>query len=137
MHLISVIMASPTSKERQSDASKLLDYGFNKYELVDTFTDTDILNNIKIEKSKKDTLNVKISGDTMYLKDKNTTLDIKTNVRINNLITAPVKKGDKVGDIEILIDKDTYKTLDLISNETVKREGFTYFFGKILLKFLS
>lgn len=137
MHLIAVIMASPTSKERQSDASKLLDYGFNNFELVDTFTDDSVLNSVKIQKAKNSTLNVKISGDTLYLKDKNTNPEIKTNINIKKDICAPTKKGEKVGDIQIIIDEKPYKKFDILAAEDVKREGFTYFFGKILYKYLS
>ena len=46
---------------------------------------------------------------------------IKAVIKYNNPIPAPVKKGDKIGRLNIYISDELVKEVDVISGETIKR----------------
>lgn len=58
MHLIAVIMASPTAKDRVADASKLLNYGFANYAIKAVSNAGDIVGEQAISKGVKKTTNL-------------------------------------------------------------------------------
>ena len=102
MRLLSVVMGAETSDLRSKDTTNLLNYGFNTYKLDLIMSKTKILGNVKVEKGKKDNVDLVLKEDATSLKkinDKST--DYFVNLKVDK-IKAPVKTGDKVGTAEIL-----------------------------------
>ena len=102
MRLLSVVMGAETSDLRSKDTTNFLYYGFNSYKLDLIMSKTKILGNVKVEKGKKDNVDLVLKEDATSLKkinDKST--DYFVNLKVDK-IKAPVKTGDKVGTAEIL-----------------------------------
>lgn len=102
MRLISVVMGVDTSDNRTSDTVKLLNYGFNSYKLSTIYKKDKVIDEIKVEKGKKDSVKIILMEDATELLDINSKAKEYTiNVKLDK-IKAPVKVGNKVGVAEIL-----------------------------------
>lgn len=116
MRLITVVMGEPNSTTRSSETAAMLDYGFNTYKLDTILSSKKILSKSIVNLGDKETVNVVAKEDITVL-NKNT--DGKRNVTYKlklDTIKAPVKKGDKVGKIEVIennqIIMETIATID-------------------------
>jgi len=102
MRLISVVMGVDTSDNRTSDTVKLLNYGFNSYKLSTIYEKDKIIDEVRVEKGKKESVKIILMDNATELlnindKAKNYTI----NVKLDKII-APVKVGEKVGVAEII-----------------------------------
>lgn len=136
MHLISVIMAAETSKERQADASTLLNYGFSAYECKDIIKKGTEIAKIPVPKSRADSVSVITESDYSFLTKKTDKVQIETKNELNK-VAAPIKKGDEAGYITILIDgKDTHK-VRLVYSADAPKATMGYVFKNLLYDFIS
>lgn len=102
MRLISVVMGVDTSDNRTSDTVKLLNYGFNSYKLSTIYKKDKVIDEIKVEKGKKDSVKIILMEDATELLDINSkSKEYTINVKLDK-IKAPIKVGDKVGVAEII-----------------------------------
>lgn len=102
MRLISVVMGVDTSDNRTSDTVKLLNYGFNSYKLSTIYEKDKIIDEVRVEKGKKESVKIILmdnATELLNINDKAKTYTI--NVKLNKIL-APVKVGEKVGVAEIL-----------------------------------
>ncbi len=102
MRLVGVVMGVDTSDNRTSDTVKMLNYGFNSYKLQTIYEKDKVIDEVRVEKGRKESVKIilmKDATDLLNVNDKNKEYTI--NVKLNKIV-APVKKGDKVGKAEIL-----------------------------------
>lgn len=123
MQLICVVLKAPSSKDRFSDASKLLNYGFANYGVVRPYSNGDFLGEIPVKKGKSDFVSGVCKDDISCLVAKGKT-DIKTEVVLNEFLTAPVKKGDTVGYISIKREDGSEETCDITASNDVDAQSF-------------
>jgi len=124
MRLISVIMGAPSTSSRNNDARKLLDYGFANYSIYTVSKKGDILKNIKVSKGNKDTINVIIDNDINVLVKKGEEKLIERKIILPDKLSAPVKKGDLLGEIEILKNGEKIQNIPIIAQEDVEKATF-------------
>ncbi len=102
LRLISVVMGEDTTEHRSSDTVRLLDYGFNTFKLNTIKSNTEVLGQIRIFGGKKDLANlVLVENATELLKISEENKEYTFNIKVSK-IKAPVKKGDVVGQAEII-----------------------------------
>ncbi len=132
MHLIAVIMAAPTSKERQKDASTLLNYGFSNYALHKCATKGESVDNIHIEKSASDTTEILCGEDASYLYQKSASPQISREIVLNDDMKPPYKAGDNAGEMIIKnADKEIAK-VPLVFATDVDKVSLFGTFGKLI-----
>lgn len=136
IELISVVMASPDSKTRVSDSITLLNYG---YGLCHLYKDE--------SPPKLDELPVKgnIAGKVsceydnvfshLFLEDFDETLITKDFEYISDL-TAPLEKGDTLGQLIYSYNGSVIGTVDIVASESVKESSFGDYFHKMFLGLL-
>ena len=101
MRLIAVAMGEETSKIRNEEISKMLDYGFNTYEVNGFLSKTKKVGELKNDKSKFTKVDVVPKDDINILNKKgNKTRKLSYKLNITN-DKLPIKKGDKVGYLDI------------------------------------
>lgn len=102
MRLISVVMGVDTSDNRTSDTVKLLNYGFNSYKLSTIYEKDKIINEVRVEKAKNESVKIILMDSATELLNINDKAKQYTiNVKLDKLV-APIKKGEQVGVAEIL-----------------------------------
>ncbi len=128
MTLIAVVMGSPTRDIRNAETSKLLDYGFANYALY--VCEGKGLGNIKVLGGVKDSCG--ISHSTFSAVVKSSERDkISTEADIPESIIAPIKKGDKIGSIKIMMGEAQIGEIDVICDSDVKKIGYFGIFEQI------
>jgi D-alanyl-D-alanine carboxypeptidase (penicillin-binding protein 5/6) len=136
MRLIGVVMTSPTSKERFSDATKLLDYGFASYTIVKLSEEGAIVGEVAVGKGEKNAVNGIMSKQITRLFKKGENKNIEKEVKFDN-IAAPIKKGQKIG---IIIYKQNGVELakgDIIAEESIGKITFGKLFANIMIKWVK
>ena len=140
MRLITVVMNEEDASKRSADTSKMLDYGFNIYK-VDTIISTDkVIDKVKVNLGKELKADVISKEEITILgkkSDKERHITYKANVKE---ITAPVKKGDVIGSIDVIEDNKILSTVEATVKENIEkadfltiflRNVFTIFSGKL------
>ncbi len=128
MRLITVVMKEETANKRSADTTKMLDYGFNVYMIQSILDEKTTIEKRKIELG-KDLMTEIIPKENITILNKKSdelkNITYKTNI---DKIVAPVKKGDKVGTIDILEDNKVISTIDAtVKNDIDKASIITIY----------
>lgn len=126
LSLIAVIMKAPSTKVRFAEASKLLDYGFSKFSFKSFGNKGDVIKTVDVYKGVKSSVNVVLKDNAGTLIEKGKENQISQTVEINDSICAPIKSGDKLGQVTFSLDGSELASVDLIaSNDVDKINLFT------------
>ena len=121
LSLIAVVMRGETSSKRFEEARKLLDYGFTNYEYKELGKAEDVVSIANIEKGIEGEVEAVLSSDAGVVIKKAKNNNISQNIEIFNNISAPITKGQKVGELTFLLDNEIIDKVDLVSNKDVDR----------------
>ena len=124
LSLIAVVMKAPTTKDRFQDATKLLDYGFSNYSYKILGKKDDIVKNVSVAKGVSSSVDAILEYDSGTLLQKGSDADIVQNLNIPDTISAPVKKGDKIGEAVYTLNGDTISTIDVVAKDDVEKIDF-------------
>ena len=130
LSLVAVVMAGETSNDRFEGAKKLLDYGFANYSFSEikaelTEKTTEIL------KGEKNVLKVKADGTLSLLMPKSAKNSISRTVEWNENLTAPIKKGQTVGYVNVYNGDENIGKIPITAAENIKKRDFTLSFCRI------
>lgn len=137
LRLISVVLGEPDSNTRFAEARKLLDYGFANYERVSLDKKGELVGNITVKKGTKLQVTAAYGSDTSVLVTKGEKGKIEKEVKLVPELTAPILKGEKVGEILYKIDSVEVGRYDLVANENVNRVTFSKLFAKLIIRWFS
>lgn len=124
LRFISVIMGAPSTGSRNNDARKLLDYGFANYSTYAVGKKGDVIKTIEVLKGNKNTVNAIIENDVNVLIKKGEEKQIEKQVLIPEKISAPLSKGDKLGEIVVIKNGETIQSIPIVSQEDVSKASF-------------
>lgn len=118
--LVAVIMSAPSSNDRFANAKKLLDYGFANYKYICVSPEKKEYPAI-VKDANEPTVNLVPSGNLSLLFKKGNSQEITQEPQIDENITAPVKKGQKLGKIIVSSDSVQLGSIDLICSENLDK----------------
>ena len=121
LSLIAVVMRAPSSKERVNCAKTLLDYGFSNYEFIDLLTKDEVVQNISVQKGVLNNINLICDSSSGMVVKKGDASNIRTEIKLNDEISAPINKGDVLGKVEIYLNEEVIDTCNLVAEEEVKK----------------
>ena len=122
--LIAVVMAAPDSRTRVKDASMLFDYGFAKCSLY-TDENPGKLPDLKVIKGIKEKTTLTFGKTFRCLSTDGTTFDkIKKKLILPHEVKAPVKKGQKAGELVYYQENRELGRIPVIYAENVKKAGY-------------
>ena len=125
MRVIAVVFGAPTSKERNAQVTKMLDYAFSQYETHPMFKRNQAVASAEISKGKDKTIKAVTSEPLSLLTKKGEkTEKVKQKIIINKNINAPVTKGDRIGTIKLIKDGKVLLESPLVANKNVKEAGW-------------
>ncbi len=105
MRVIAVVFGAPTSKDRNAQVTKMLDYAFSQYKTHSVFERDHTLGKVKVSKGEHKFVDAVTSEPISLLTKKGESIDnVKQKIELSEDIKAPVKKGDEVG--KIIFEKD-------------------------------
>jgi D-alanyl-D-alanine carboxypeptidase (penicillin-binding protein 5/6) len=133
LSLICVIMGAESGDERNKAASALLDWGFANYGV---FTHSpQHLDDLKVLCGEADSINVKYDSFSTVT-EKGSAGKIKYNFQLPEYISAPVKKGDTVGEVVFTIDGNEIGRTPIYADCDVAKISFWGLWWRIFAKFL-
>ncbi|MFL6561073.1 MAG: D-alanyl-D-alanine carboxypeptidase family protein, partial [Bacillus sp. (in: firmicutes)] len=125
MRVIAVVFGAPTSKERNAQVTKMLNYAFNQYQTHPMYKRNQIIAKARISKGQEKSVEAVTSEPISLLTKKGEkTEDIKQKVMINKNLKAPINKGDEVGSIKLIKGGKVFQESPLLAKETVKEAGW-------------
>ncbi|WP_238178066.1 D-alanyl-D-alanine carboxypeptidase family protein [Paenibacillus contaminans] len=134
MRLISVVMGTESTAERFTETKKVLDFGFNHFEVRQVAAGDSVAKGVEkvpVVKGKQTEAPVVTEQAVDFLVPKGTDtsqLSLKTSVTLEEL-TAPFDAGTKAGTITFTyqgegMDKVQEKTVNLVTAEKMKKAGW-------------
>ena len=123
LSLIAVIMKAPTTKIRFAEAEKLLDYGFSNFQYSKFSNENDILKSISVQKGVKDSIDLAYETSVGALVKKGESKNVEQTINIPEIISAPINKGDVIGNIVYTIDVNEVAKVNIIANESVEKNN--------------
>ena len=123
LSLIAVIMKAPTTKIRFAEAEKLLDYGFSNFQYSKFSNENDILKSISVQKGVKDSIDLACETSVGALVKKGESKNVEQTINIPEIISAPINKGDVIGNIVYTIDGNEVAKVNIIANESVEKNN--------------
>ena len=136
MQLIAVIICAPSTKDRFSSASALLDYGFANYEVA---SDEDLnvaVPYVQVVGGVKEQIAPKVSGSGFVVKKGNKS-KLETRFEMEESVSAPVEDGQKLGEIIYTIDGEEVTRRDVCATERVDKINAVQIFLRCLADWLK
>ncbi len=129
MHLIAVVMGSPTRDIRNEEAKKMLDYGFANYALLsekeEDVGELSVLGGVSdLCRVRKDAFSV--------LVPKGSRGSVEKTVNLPPVLKAPIKKGEIVGSVSYTVNGESIGTCNIYASEEIEKISL----GELILRLL-
>lgn len=120
LSLIAVVLQAPTSADRFSDVTKLLDYGFANYTLTE-FYPSQPIPPVPVLLGHKSFLQPTLGDTSKQLVLKSQLPNITTTLTLAENVQAPVAQGQTIGTLEVYCNETLLATLPLLAPEAIDR----------------
>ena len=122
--LIAVINGLDSARQRQTEASRLMNWGFRSTEVVKLYQVDEIVAEIPLWYGQENTVKLKIEQDVVLTKMRDPQQALKPTVTYEGPLHAPVKAGQKLAELHIHTDKEIIAVYPLVSARDIDRKGF-------------
>ncbi|QHE52591.1 D-alanyl-D-alanine carboxypeptidase family protein [Pontibacillus sp. HMF3514] len=124
MRVIAVVMGAETPKKRNAEITTMLDYAFNHYETESLYKRFQPVDQLKMIRANNPEIDVVTSESVSVLKKKGQKIEnVEREVKYNDTIELPLKKGQEVGTLTITSNGEPLSKTTLIVNEDVSNAG--------------
>ena len=123
-HLIAVALGCETSQIRNTEVSKLLDYGFANFETCVIAEKGQAIEEIRVENGQPQTLKAVTADRITCLTEKGGKGDISSKAKIDEKVHLPLKKGDKVGVLNVYQGDEKIAEYPLVAEISVEKASF-------------
>jgi D-alanyl-D-alanine carboxypeptidase (penicillin-binding protein 5/6) len=131
MRVITVVFGAPTSKERNAQVTKMLDYAFSQYKTHPMYERNHALGKVSVSKGEKKKVEALTSEPISLLTKKGEGIeDIEQKVTLDKNIKAPIQKGDKIGTLTLTKNGKTLVESPLVAKEDNKEAGWWTLFKR-------
>ena len=124
LSLIAVIMKAPSTKIRFDEAAKLLDYGFNNFSFVNFEKKDTVIKTLNVNKGVSSTVDAIVEKDSGALISKGKESNVEKVINLDENLSAPIKKGQKLGEISFNLDGKTLSSVNIVANENIDKINF-------------
>ncbi len=129
--LIAVVMGSPSNKTRFQDAMSLLNYGYSVSALYED-TNTEQLPSIPVKGGVADEAALVYKGPFRYLDIAGSDLgSIEKTISLPAEITAPIARGDAVGEAVYKLNGQRIGSVSILSDVTIDKAGYKDYLMKV------
>ncbi len=131
LSLIAVVMGAATSQDRFSACKTMLDYGFANYALVEPELDS---SSLPVKLGTASSVSAVPGEETKLLIDKSQKSSVTTEVTLEESVTAPVSKGQRLGTLTVRSGEQVLAQVPMVAAEAVPRLTWGEIFLKVLRK---
>ncbi len=131
MQLIAVVFAAPTSAERFGSASKLLDYGFANYSVVNAAEKVGEFEKLTVIGGKTDFITPVADKTVNFIVKKGNKDKIEISTSFDEPLRAPIAKNQKIGTATLTIGGEKVAVCDILSADEVGRMNISTMFWEM------
>ncbi len=125
MRVIAVVFGAPTSKSRNAQITKMLDYAFSQYATHSLYKKGENLGKVKVSKGDVKEINAQTGEPVSLLTKKGEEAkNFSTELKLDKNLKAPIKKGETIGKIIIKKDGKKLAESDLVAEKNVKKASW-------------
>ncbi len=132
--LITVVMGTNSMQARADQTRALFNWAFASYENIRPVQGGATVQSVPVRFGKVDQVNIGPLQDVVMTVPRGQAAQIKTEVKLNPEITAPIAKGAVLGKIVVTLDGQPQGEQSLVALEPVEEAGF---FKKLWQRILS
>jgi D-alanyl-D-alanine carboxypeptidase (penicillin-binding protein 5/6) len=131
MRVIAVVFGAPTSKDRNAQVTKMLDYAYSQYETHPIFKRNQAVGKAKVSKGKDKTVEALTSEPLSLLTKKGEkTNEVQQKVIMQKDLNAPIHKGDKVGTLKLIQNGKVVLESPLVASKNIDEAGWWTLFKR-------
>lgn len=123
LSLIAVVMKAPTSALRFSNATSLLDYGFNNYSYKSFGNQGEVVKSVVITKGVSKGVNAVYETSPSFLIKKGNESGITYEINLNDNVQAPITQGQFLGTVKYSLNGTDLDTVNLVAESSVEKIG--------------
>lgn len=131
MELIAVVMKAANTNDRFDSARTLLDYGFATYTTLKAYPDA-VPAPIPVLLGETGEVQPVMEGEYTVVLEKSAVRSVQRTLTLEPSVSAPVQKGQKLGELTLTLDGKTLVTVPMIAANEVKRLTFGIVLGRLL-----
>ncbi len=128
--LIAVVLGAKTSQERFAGCKAMLDYGFANFALVKPEVPTE--NTVPVKLGTKKSVSAVPGEDVKLLIDKGQKDQVNIQVALEETVTAPISKGQKLGMLTVRVGDQVLSQVPMVADEAVPRLTWWDLFLQVL-----
>lgn len=137
LSLIAVIMKAPSTKVRFAEAQKLLDYGFNTFSFKQFGKKEEVVKSVAVNKGVRSEVEAILSDHAGTLIKKGKDKEIEQNLRLEENVSAPISKGQKLGEVSFVLDGETLSTVDIVAKNDVEKINLFTMSKKVIYSWID
>ncbi len=130
LELIAVVMGCETSQTRLAACKSMLDYGFATYALITPEAEKNAPVPVKLGVT--DSVSVEPANLDSLLIDKAQKSLVSQSVELEQQVTAPVRKGQRLGTLSIKAGEQVLAEIPLVAGESVEKVSIWQMFVRLL-----
>ncbi|WP_121611945.1 D-alanyl-D-alanine carboxypeptidase family protein [Mesobacillus foraminis] len=125
MRVIAVVFGAPTSKSRNAQVTKMLDYAFSQYQTHPMFKKGHSVGSVPVSKGNEKRIEAVTSERISLLTKKGESIDnVEQKITMKKNLKAPIQKGDEVGTLKLIQDGKTMVESQLVASKAVKEANW-------------
>ena len=124
MRLISVVMGAENDDSRVRESQKLLTYGFRNFETSTIYEESEIVKSAPLFYGMEEVISLGVSEDVSVTIPRGSYEKLEAQIKVPKIIEAPVRKGDVLGELLLMMDEEAIYRTSVISLENYEQAGF-------------
>jgi len=121
--LNAVASGFPTKNARSRESLKLLNWGIRKFDTLQIVKKDEVITSLNVWLGKKVKVDVAPSDDIYLTIPKRKKKTVKAELNYEGPFTAPIKKGDVLGFLNVYVSGELKRRVDIISAEDIGRSN--------------
>ena len=124
MRLISVVMGAENDDSRVRESQKLLTYGFRNFETSTIYEESEIVKSAPLFYGVEEVISLGVSENVSVTIPRGSYEKLEAQIKVPKIIEAPVRKGDVLGELLLVMDEEAIYRTSVISLENYEQAGF-------------
>ena len=117
--LISVVLGAPAENLRSTESQRLLNYGFQNFEVVPLYKKDQPVSSVRTWKGTEKRTDIGFRADQFITIPKGQHNQLKATIETQQPLIAPIEKGTKLGTLKIALNGNPYLELPLVALNNV------------------
>lgn len=121
--LLAILVGSPTEEIRAQEGLKLLNFGFQQFDIVRLFRSDEVSETVPVYKGASGDARLHFPRDVLVAVPRNRSEKIRTQIERPTALLAPVSSGQQVGQLRVWLGETEIHHVPIVAADSVKPAG--------------